>query len=65
VEIEGGQKEPRIIFPKVGFCISFAVGMDSTTTVGMLNMTIIHLFILSLFRSAFLLHDELIAKHLF
>lgn len=65
MKIEDGQKKPSIIFPIVGFGIRFAVGMDPATTVGMLNMIIIQLVILSPFRSVFFLHDKLIVKQLF
>jgi hypothetical protein len=46
VKIERGEKEPRIIFPILGFVISFAVSMDNATVVGMLIMKIIEFFVL-------------------
>jgi hypothetical protein len=65
VKIEHRQKELRIIFPIVGFGIRFAVGMYPATTVRMLNMITIQLFILSHYRAVFFIRDKLIVKHLF
>lgn len=45
MKIKRGQKEPTIIFPIIGFRVSFAVGTDTATTVGMLIMKIIAIFI--------------------
>jgi hypothetical protein len=45
VKLKRGQKEPRIICPIIGFRVSFAVGTDTATTVGMLIMKIIEIFI--------------------
>jgi hypothetical protein len=53
VKIKRGQKDPSIQFPITGFGVSFAVGADSATTVEMLIMKIIELFIRPLLQRYF------------